>query len=69
MHCMLSVINNSASYGYNIFTVLHATLVCMYAQYEQGLCQFMIGRAGQTLTHVAHVRMTAQSRELDCCQV
>jgi hypothetical protein len=45
----------SYSVVHHLFTVLHVTLVYMYAQYIQGLCQSRPSTAYHALNHVAHV--------------
>jgi hypothetical protein len=41
--------------GYIIFTILHVTVVYVYGQHIQGLCQSTLGITDHVLTHVAHM--------------
>jgi hypothetical protein len=45
--------------GYILFTVLYVTLVYIYVQYIQRLCESRLGTADRALTHVAHVTTAA----------
>jgi hypothetical protein len=58
-----SVVKDPVTCGHELFSVSHVTLIHMYINYIQGLCQSRPATADHALTHVPRVTTAAQSIE------